>query len=108
MSLSPKRIARSAIIIKPVTLLRFHKALVRKKYLRLFSSYRKGKPGPKGPNKDLTKAIVEIKQRNPRYGYPRIALIITHTFGIEINKDIVRRVLMKYYHPRPGHRDGSS
>jgi transposase InsO family protein len=74
----------------------------------LFSSHGKGKPGPKGPNSDLIKAIVEIKQRNPRYGCPRIALIITNTFGIEINKDIVRRALMKHYHPRPGDRDGPS
>ena len=108
MMLSPRRLTRSAIIIKPSTLLSFHKALVKRKYLKLFSSHGKGKPGPKGPNSDLIKAIVEIKQRNPRYGCPRIALIITNTFGIEINKDIVRRVLMKHYHTRPGDRDGPS
>jgi len=108
MLLTPKRIAQSAIIIKPSTLLKFHKALVRRKYLRLFSSVRKGKSGPKGPNNDLIKAIVEIKQRNPRYGCPRIALIITNTFGLEINKDVVRRVLMKHYNPRPDNRDGPS
>jgi hypothetical protein len=89
MLLSPKRITRSAIIIKPSTLLSFHKALVQRKYRRLFSSHGKRKPGPKGPNSDLIKAIVEIKQRNPRFGCPRIALIITNTFGIEINKNVV-------------------
>ena len=108
MLLTPKRIAQSAIIIKPSTLLTFHKALGKRKYLRLFSSHSKNKPGPKGPNSDLIKAIVQIKQRNPRYGCPRIALIITNTFGIEINKDVVRRVLMKYYHPRPGDGSGPS
>ena len=108
MLLSPKRMARSAIIIKPATLLKFHKALVKRKYLRLFSSHGNRKSGPKGPNNDLIKAIVEIKQRNPRYGCPRIALIITNTFGIEINKDIVRRVLMKYYHPRLSDGGGPS
>ncbi len=108
MLLSPNRTARSAIIIQPSTLLKFHKVLVRRKYLRLFSSYGKGKSGPKGPNSDLIKAIVEIKRRNPRYGCPRIALIITNTFGIELNKDVVRRVLMKYYHPRSGDHGGPS
>jgi len=108
MLLSTKRISRSAIIIKPSTLLSFHNALVKRKYLRLFSSHGKGMPGPKGPNSDLIKAIVEIKIRNPRFGCPRIALIITNTFGIEINKDIVRRVLMKHYHPSPGDQDGPS
>jgi len=56
----------------------------------------------------LIKAIVEIKRRNPNFGCPRIALIITNTFGIEINKDVVRRVLMKHYHPRPGDGGGPS
>jgi len=108
MMLSPIRLVRSAIIIKPSTLLTFHKALVKRKYLRLFSSHGKGKPGPKGPNSDLIKAIVEIKRRNPSFGCPCIALIITNTFGIEINKDMVRRVLIKHYHPRPGDCGGPS
>lgn len=108
MMLSPRRLARAAIIIQPSTLLSFHKILVKRKYLRLFSYHGNKKSGPKGPNSNLIKAIVEIKQRNPRFGCPRIALIITNTFGIEINKDIVRRVLMKHNHPGPGERDGSS
>jgi hypothetical protein len=29
-------------------------------------------------------------------------LEITHAFGIEMNKDVVRRVLTKYFRPRPG------
>lgn len=65
MMLSPRRLARSAIIIKPSTLLSFHMALVRKKYLRLFSSHGNRKPGPNGPNNELIKAIVIIKRRNP-------------------------------------------
>ena len=47
MLLSPNRMARSAIVIKPSTLLKFHKALVRRKYLRLFSSHGNRKPGQK-------------------------------------------------------------
>src|SRR5438034_1275843 len=43
----PKRMARSAIVLKPSTLLNFHRALVRRKYRLLFSQRRKGKPGPK-------------------------------------------------------------
>jgi hypothetical protein len=60
MLLSPRQITRSCIILKPSTLLSFHKALVKRKYLQLFSSLDKGKPGPKGPNSELIKAIVEI------------------------------------------------
>ena len=58
-----------------------------------------GKPGPKGPSQELIHAIVELKSRNPRFGYPRIARIISKTFGIEIDRNVVRRVLAKYYHP---------
>jgi hypothetical protein len=108
MLLSPRQITRVCVLIKPSTLLSFHKALIKRKYLKLFSSHGKGKPSPKGPNNELIKTIVEIKQRNPRFGCPRIALIISNTFGIKINKDILRRILIKHYHPGPGERDGPS
>jgi hypothetical protein len=52
-------------------------------------------------------AIVEFKRRNPRVGCPRIAQEIARTFGIDINKDIVRRVLAKHYRPEAG-TDGPS
>ncbi len=42
------------------------------------------------------------KRWNPRYGCPRIAQQLSKAFGIEIDKDVVRRVLAKYYGPRPG------
>jgi putative transposase len=77
--------------------------LVRCKYHRLFSSTpRPKKPGPKGPGNALIQAIVELKSRNPRLGCPRIALIISQTFGVEIDKNVVSRVLSKHYRPAPG------
>lgn len=66
--LNPRRIARSAIIIKPSTLLSFHHA---------------------------------IKKRNPRYGCPRIAQQINLAFGLELDKDVVRRILATHYKPEP-------
>ena len=60
------------------------------------------KPGPKGPDEALVQAIVELKSRNPRFGCPRIALIISRTFGIDIDKNVVHRVLAKHYRPGPG------
>jgi putative transposase len=48
--MSPRRISKLSAIIKPATLLRFHKALVDRKYRRLFSSVgRPRKPGPRTP-----------------------------------------------------------
>lgn len=104
--LGPRRIARAAIVIRPSSLLRFHQALVRKKYRALFSPRSHGKPGPKGPSAETLEAIVELKRRNPSFGCPRIALIINRLLGVEIDKDVVRRVLAHHYRPRPG--DGPS
>ena len=85
--LRPGRIRKVAIGLQPSTLLKFHEALVRRKYRRLFSSrHRPKKPGPKGPSDTLIHAIVELKSRNPRFGCPRIALIIWRTFGLSGGK----------------------
>ena len=69
----PSRMSKVTRIIKPSTLLKFQQALVKRKYRMLFSPKRRSKPGPKGPPKELIQAIVEMKKRNPRFGYPRIA-----------------------------------
>jgi transposase InsO family protein len=102
----PRRIARLAAILKPATLLRFHKALVDHKYRHLFSSARTGtrcKPGPKGPAEQIISAIIEMKLRNPRFGNQRIAEQISHVFAVQIDKDVVRRVLATHYGPdHPG------
>jgi len=67
--LRPGRIRRLAIAFRPLTLLAFHQALVRRRYRRLFSSRPSpGKPGPKGPNEAVIQLIVELKSRNPRFG----------------------------------------
>ena len=101
--LSPGRIRRVAIGVRPSTLLSFHQALVRRKYSRLFSSSPcPKKTGPKGPSAALIQAIVELNSRNPRFGCPRIARIISHTFGVDIDKNVVYRVLSRHYRPAPG------
>ena len=101
--LNPGRIRKVAIALRPSTLLAFHQALVRRKYRRLFSSTLcLKKPGPKGPDEALIQAIVELKSRNPRFGCPRIAHIISRTFGIDVDRNVVYRVLAKHYRPVPG------
>ena len=78
--------------LKPSTLMAFHRALVNRKYRLLFAPRRR-KPGLKGPGPELVTAIVEMKRRNPRFGCRRGAQQIAFTFGVEIDKDVVRRVL---------------
>src|SRR6266853_63025 len=48
----PSRLIRSAIVLKPSTLLRLHRALTMRKYRRLFSTNVPTKPGPKGPSQE--------------------------------------------------------
>jgi putative transposase len=97
----PGRRIRSAIVLKPSTLLSLHRALSRQKYRRLFSSKLPQKPGRKGPTQDIIAAVVDMKRRNPTWGCPRIAQQIALAFGIPINKDVVRRILAARYRPAP-------
>jgi putative transposase len=95
------RLFRSAIAFKPSTLLRLHRALIQRKYRRLFSSNRPMKPGPKGPSEDVIAAVVDMKQRNPSWGCPRIAQQMTLAFCISVDRDVVRRTLAARYQPKP-------
>ncbi len=100
----PTRLLRSAILLKPSTLLGLHKAMSKQKYRMLFSPKCPRKPGPKGPSAELIHAIVEMKQRNSNWGCPRIAQQIALAFNIQIDKDVVRRILAHHY--RPGQNSG--
>ena len=91
--LNPRRITRAALLVNPSTLLRCHQALIQWKYRLLFSSRRRGKPGPKGPSRQLIELVLEMKRRNPRFGCPKIAEQIAKTFGLPLDKDVVRRIL---------------
>src|SRR5262245_31639777 len=97
----PGRMIRSAIVLKPSTLLSLHRALTKRKYRRLFSPRVRKKPGRKGPTQEVMAAVVDMKQRNPTWGCPRIAQQMALAFGIPINKDVVRRILAARYQPKP-------
>jgi transposase InsO family protein len=49
-----------------------------------------------------------MKRRNSRFGCPRIAQEINKSFGVGIDKDVVRRVLEKHYRPGPDSGHGAS
>jgi len=89
------------------TLPLFHNALKSQKYRLLYSPVGGRKPGPKGPSREVIKAIVEMKQRNPRFGCPRIAQQINLSFALNLDKDTVRRVLAAHYKPDPRNRGPS-
>src|SRR5262245_54564677 len=84
------------------TLLHFHKMLIKQKYRLLFSPKRVRRPGPKGPMKELVDAVMELKRRNRTWGCKRIAQQISLAFGVDIDKDVVRRILARHFHPEAG------
>ena len=98
----PARVLRSAIVLKTSTLLYLHNVLEKRKYRLLFSPRRGPRPGPKGPKQELIDAVVAMKRRNPNWGCPRIAQQIALAFGVEIDKDVVRRILSAHYQPESG------
>jgi hypothetical protein len=57
--------------------------------------------GPEGTSPEVIAAVVEMKQRNPTWGCPRIAQQIALAFGISLNKDVVRRILAARCQPPP-------
>jgi transposase InsO family protein len=42
---------------------------------------------------------LDIKSKNPTFGSPKIADMLVNIFGENVNKDVVRRVIDKYYKP---------
>jgi len=98
----PGRVVRSALVLKPSTLLHFHKMLTKQKYRLLFSPKRVRRPGPKGPTKELSDAVVAMKRRNPTWGCQRIAQQIALAFAVDIDKDVLRRMLGIYLRPEAG------
>ena len=93
------RVLRSAIVLKPSTLLHFHKMLTKQKYRLLFSLERVRRPGPKGPTKELIDAVVEMNvaiQRGAASAWPSRSLwpsasISTKTWSAEFSESISGR-----------------
>jgi transposase InsO family protein len=98
----PARVLRSAVVLKTSTRLHFHKMLIQQKYRLLFSPKRVRRPGPKGPTKELIDAVIEMKRRNRTWGCKRIAQQIALAFGVDLDKDMVRRILAIHFHPEAG------
>ena len=70
--LGPGRLRKVAIGVRPSTLLAFHRALVHRKYRRLFSSsHRPRTPGPKGPSDARRCCAVRKLTRNVPYPQTR-------------------------------------
>jgi transposase InsO family protein len=96
-----RRLQKVAIILKPATILAFHKAIVKRKYSRLYSNHAKKIPGRKTQEQALIDLVVEMKRRNPSFGYGRISMQILEVFGITISRFAVGRILRNNIHTLP-------
>jgi transposase InsO family protein len=95
------RLKKIAVIIKPTTILAFHKSLVNRKYNRLYSNNTKRNPGRKPQDQALIDLVIEMKKRNPSFGCGRISMQILEAFGIAISRFAVGRILRKNKHNLP-------
>lgn len=91
----------------PATVLAFHKALVKRKYSKLYSNRTKRVPGRKPQDQVLIDLVIEMKKRNPSFGYGRISMQIFEAFGISISRFAVGRILRKKKYNLP-YGDGPS
>jgi len=95
------RLKKIAVIIKPTTLLAFQKSLVNRKYSRLYSNNIRSISGRKPQDQAMIYLVIEIKKRNPSFGYGRISMQIFKTFGTTISRFAVGRILRKNKHKLP-------
>jgi putative transposase len=102
-----RRLQKVAVIIKPATILDFHQALLKRKYSKLYSNKAKKIPGKKAQDQDFIDLVIEMKRRNPSFGYGRISMQIFEAFGIPISRFAVGRILRKNKHSLPS-GDGPS
>ena len=100
--LSPGRIRKVAIAVRPRRSWRFIRRWCVGNTSDCSRRARARRRPDRRPSEALIQAIVELKSRNPRFGCPRIARIISHTFGVDIDRNVVYRVLSKHYRPASG------
>ena len=101
------RLKKIAVIIKPTTIVAFHKSLINRKYSRLFSNKTRRIPGRKPQDQAIIDLVIEMKRHNPSVGYGRISMQIHEAFGIAISRFAIGRILPKNKHKLPS-GDGPS
>ena len=93
--ISKHRLGRTFIAIKPATVLKFHRFLVKRKYSALFGSKSNKKIGRPPISPEICQLIIQIKRQNPRFGCPQIAALVTDRTGISVGVETVRRILKR-------------
>jgi len=89
------------VIVKPSTVLKFHRWLIAQKYSRLYRNRQRRSGRPPIP-KEVRALIIEIKERNPTFGCPQTAAVIFDRTGVAVSEESARRTLLKSYGGNPG------
>jgi putative transposase len=91
--IQPNRIEQISIVFKPARILKIHQALVKRKYKLIFSNKIKikRKRDCKPPSDEVIQLALQLKNKNPSFGYTRISMQIFQAFGIDISPWAVGR-----------------
>jgi putative transposase len=90
-STSLPRSSWSSFVVRPETLLRWHRELVRKKW-----TYRRmGHPGRPPIEPELRDLIVRLGRENPRWGYQRIRGELLK-LGIRVSATTIRTIMLRH------------
>ena len=96
-SLAMPRDRRSSFVVRPETLLRWHRELIRKKW----TYKRSGRPGRPPIEPGVRDLIVRLGRENPRWGYQRIRGELMK-LEIRVSATTVRTILLRHgLHPAP-------
>jgi len=95
------RLNKICILVKPATVLKFHRYLIKRKYSKLYSTKTPAKGRPK-LSIEIKILVIEIKTKNPCFGCPQIASLVTNRTGVSISHESVRRILKEKFFGTPG------
>jgi putative transposase len=85
------RSAWSSFVVRPETLLRWHRELVARKW----TYKRKGRPGRPPVDAEVRDLIVRLGRENPRWGYQRIRGELLK-LGLPVSATTVRTILLRH------------
>jgi putative transposase len=89
----------ASLSVRPATLLRWHRELVRRRW-----TYPRRRPGRPPLDRRVEALVVRLARENPRWGYKRIVGEL-HGLGVSLSATSVRTILIRHGLPPATQRD---